>query len=91
MKFTKTFLKDLAREDHDEDVVQLISEEEGESRRWVVAIHQVFKFEGKLYMTTYDRGLTECQETTPYEFGPDEIDCPEVRAVECTVIEYVPV
>jgi len=89
MKFNKTFLRDLAYEDHDNTVVELVDIREGESRRWYKFINQVFRFKGKLYQTTYQQGLTECQDMRPYEDDPDQIECPEVKPVEVTKIEYI--
>lgn len=90
MKFNKTFLRDLACEEHDRDLVTLMDTSDGDSRRWYKYIRQVFKFGGKFYRTEYQQGLTECQDMSPYEDAPDEIECPEVEPVEVTKIEYQP-
>jgi hypothetical protein len=48
----------------------------------------IFKFEDKLYKTSYSTGATEYQDEDPYEYEDDVIECPEVFPVEKTIIVY---
>jgi hypothetical protein len=89
MKFPKQFLIELACEDYDDDVVQIVHTSRGSPRRWVTPINLVFQYQGKLYRTTYETGNTESQDTSPYEYEPDEIECAEVVPKETTVVVYV--
>ena len=81
MLFTKEHLLDLL----DEDPIQ---EKIVDQRRWTTVYKRVFKYEDKFYVTTYESGSTEQQDTQPYEYDPDEIECDEVKPVEKTVIVY---
>jgi hypothetical protein len=81
MKFTKKFLK---WEEWDETVYDKIV---GHSR-WSVHHEVVFRHDNKFYMTTYSIGATESQDESPYDYSPDEIECPEVFPVEIITIEY---
>ena len=57
-------------------------------RRWSVDYERVFEHEGRFYKTTYSIGATECQDESPYQYAPDEIECPEVSPVERVVTVY---
>lgn len=46
--------------------------------RWSVIHRLTFKYEGKLYQTTYSRGATEYQDESPWEYE-DEIISYEVQ------------
>lgn len=56
--------------------------------RWSVIHRCIFRYEGKLYKTTYSYGATEYQDETPYEYDGEDIECPEVEAVEVTTTVY---
>lgn len=90
MKFSKPFLVDLAWEDYDDKVVELISTKLVDTTRWGVVYDQIFKFEDKFYSTSYRVGATEIQDESPYEWEDDEIDCVEVVPTEKTIIVYLP-
>lgn len=75
MKFPKQFLR---YEEWDKTVEERIT---GHSR-WSIHYETVFMHDGRFYKTTYSRGATESQDERPYEYEPDEIECPEVKAVE---------
>ena len=80
MLFSKEFLQD----DGGETVENTIT---GKSR-WAIHYRRVFKHEEKFYATTYSTGATEQQYDPPYEYEPDEIECPEVWPVNKTVVVY---
>jgi hypothetical protein len=90
MKFSKSFLVGLAREDYDDKVVELISTEIVDTTRWCVVYEQIFKFEDNFYSTSYQVGATENQDERPYEWEDDEIDCVEVVPTEKTITVYLP-
>lgn len=77
MKFKKTWLQDLIWD----DVL--------DTSRWSIIYNLVFEFKGKFYQTNYSVGATECQDESPFENEPDEIEVPEVKQVEKTVFDYV--
>lgn len=56
--------------------------------RWTIHYETVFQHNGKFYKTEYGVGATEHQEEIPYEYDPDEIECPEVFPVETMVTVY---
>ena len=78
------FLKEFLQEDQGETIEDKII---GQSR-WSTAHRRIFKFEGKFYETCYSHGSTECQDESPYEYEPDQIECKEVFPVEKTIIVY---
>ena len=80
MKFSKDNLK---WEEHKTIYDKII----GHSR-WSIQHERVFEHEGKFYLTTYSVGATEYQDERPYEYDPDEIECPEVFPVQETVTVY---
>lgn len=56
--------------------------------RWSVHHEHVFEFDGKFYLTTYSVGATESQDESPYDWDPDEVECPEVYPVQELVTVY---
>jgi len=93
MKFKKQDLQELAYEDHDEEIYEVILNEIIGTSRWSINHKMIFKFEGKFYHTSYSQGATESQEESPYEYEEDLIECVEVKPVEkvITVYEAIPV
>ena len=75
---------------------QFLIDEEGETisdtivghRRWSVDYERIFRHEGRFFKTTYSVGATEGQDERPYEYDPDEIECPEVFPTEVITIVY---
>ncbi|QQG33851.1 hypothetical protein ZPAH1_orf00089 [Aeromonas phage ZPAH1] len=103
MKFQKEFLVEMVYEstmnleagDYGFEVPTIVKSVEKEivdTSRWSTFYDQVFSVtqDGvtKFYRTGWSEGSTECQDESPYEYEPDEIDCPEVFPVEKTVIVY---
>lgn len=81
MKVDKDTLIDYANEgSYISEPFKLILEEDVDERRWVKVVRQVLQHveSGKFYETFFERGLTECQETSPYEWSKDEIELDEV-------------
>jgi hypothetical protein len=62
-----------------------------EHGRWHVTHRRIFRHDGKFYKTFYRVGATEHQNEHPYEYESDEIECPEVVAVQRLVTVYEPV
>lgn len=62
------------------------------SSRWMEQRRVVFRYKDKIWQAHYDVGLTEMQETCPFEYD-DEIECTEVEPYEkvVTSIDYRPV
>ena len=86
MIFAKQFLADL--EDSDADNVKIIEDKFEDTSRWSIAYRRVFEFNHKFYVTYYSVGATECQDEGPYEYDPDEIECPEVFPTEVSTTVY---
>jgi hypothetical protein len=72
-------------EDEDEPDVGYVLQEQVGSRRWTSEWRVIFKYEGKLWQTFYEIGLTEQQECYPFEYD-DEIECTEVEEYEETIV-----
>ncbi len=87
MKFKKEHLKELAYECY-VDGFEVIEQKMTGHSRWSLKYSMIFKFEDKLYKTSYSTGATEYQEEDPYDYEPDEIECPEVIPVEKINIVY---
>ena len=87
MKFTVAFLKDTKWGDGAKVVED---EPTGDTSRWADYHSMVFEHEGKLYGTEYRRGTGDSGER-PWEFEKDEeeVECPEMVAVQVTVTKYV--
>lgn len=83
MKFSTEYLA----EDIYNTETTVLDEITGHSR-WSVQHRRIFRFEGKLYETTYSVGATEMQDESPYEYGGPDEECPEVVAVERLVTVY---
>lgn len=58
--------------------------------RWSVIHELIFKFEEKIYRTTYSVGATEYQDEGPWDYV-DMVECIEVKPVEKTIIVYEPI
>lgn len=89
VKFNKEFLQNLAYGDYDEATTEVISDEIVDNSRWSIQYEMVFKHEGKFYETSYQRGATECQDESPYEYEDDEIEVVEVFPVEVLKTVYM--
>ena len=59
-----------------------------ENSRWSILHNLVFRYNGKVYETTYRVGATEQQDESPWEFEND-VECFEVAAKQVTRTEYV--
>lgn len=78
-------------EDLIEGVHKTVEEEIVDQRRWVTVFRRVFEDNGKFYITFFERGSTEYQESEPYECDKDAdgyVECKEVFPVEKTIIVY---
>jgi hypothetical protein len=61
------------------------------SRRWVSEHRLIVKDgDGRLWAANYERGLTECQDSKPFE-DQVEVEFTEVKKVPVTTYEYRPV
>lgn len=90
MIFNKQTLRDIVWDDA--EGYEKISEDLVDSSRWSLYYEMIFKDlnSGKFYSTSYSTGATECQDESPYEDDPDEIEVTEVVPTEVTVIKYLP-
>lgn len=71
------------------DMDDYVSDVRKGASRWTEQRRMVFLADdGKHYAADYERGLTEMQDTSPFEGGPDEIECQEVEAYERTVRDW---
>lgn len=70
---------------------KLVHTDQIDSRRWVSVHEAVYQDLNtlKYYWSTYEMGLTECQDTSPYEYVKDEIELIEVEPKEVTTTIYV--
>ena len=73
MKFNK--------EDLQEGAFKVVHSQITGKRRWSLEYRDIFEHEGKFYETRYSVGATEQQDESPYEYDPEEIECPEVHKV----------
>ena len=83
MKFKKQYLLELIENPKHEEIT--------DTSRWSIHYRAIFEHEGKFYATDYSRGATEAQCEEPYEYSPDDIECPEVQLVEKIVLAWEPV
>lgn len=95
MKFNKELLIELVGEhsisDEEGNELRVVTVDQIDTRRWESVHEMVFSFCGRLYSSTYRMGLTEIQESSPYEYDDQEVECPEVEAYEVTVTKYRPI
>ena len=68
--------------------LEVEADEQVSTRRWV-SVHQlvVRDEEGRFWAATYERGLTENQDTEPFE-DDDDVEFHEVRKVPVTSYRY---
>lgn len=86
MKFQKEWL--LSVLDGDDSSAKVVRDRIIDHRRWSVIHEMVFEHNGKFYKSDYSTGATECQDEHPYQYDDNEIECPEVKPVEKTIIVY---
>lgn len=84
MKFEKHILKEM----EDLPNFEVISDEIYDNSRWSILHQRIFKYQGKFYSTCYSVGSTEYQDESPYEYDPNEIECPEVYPHLVTTVVY---
>lgn len=89
MKINTQLLRDFLEDELEEDVIETISDEITGKSRWCNIYTWVFKYEGRLYRTTYRLGATESQDERPFEHNGEETDVEEVFATEVKVIKYL--
>jgi len=82
MKFKKKDLQELVFDES--ELLVKVEENMVEQRRWVTAYECIFQdtTTKKCYQTNYDMGSTEYQESEPFEYDKDEIECVEVYQIE---------
>lgn len=78
----------FSKDDLQDEVHDTIYDKIVDSGRWTLKMERVFRHEGRFYKTTYTVGATELQDTGPYDYAPDEIECPEVFPVEKVITVY---
>lgn len=89
MLFKKEVLQDLAS-GLKVAGFEIISRNFLDQGRWKTAWSQIFEYENKFYKTVFYVGSTEMQDTSPYEYEEEEIECEEVFPVEKTIVVYEP-
>lgn len=87
MKFKKEDLQDLIWKNK-------VYEEITDHSRWTVDCWTVdywcvFEYEGKHYGVSYGVGATECQDLSPFDYDPEEIECVEMELKEVTIEKWV--
>jgi hypothetical protein len=85
MKFKKQDLQNMAC--GESELLEKVEESIRDTGRWSITYSAVFKdtTTGKHYKTYYSSVATEYQDEMPFEYGAEEIECPEVVQVEKTV------
>lgn len=88
VNFTADVLREVLYEDSDRGSTVL--DEITSTGRWSIHHRFIFKYDDKLYETSYSEGATEYQDERPWS---DEIKvpCKQVEAYEKTVTDYRPV
>lgn len=84
--FSAEFLLSVLYEDKAEIVMNRIR---GHSR-WSIHYSFVFRYESKLYRTSYSVGATETQDKSPWQYD-DVVITTEVEEAQEVVTVYVPV
>lgn len=69
---------------------KVLVNEQIDSSRWMAICLLIVKIDDKFYEVTYEKGLTEMQDSQPFEDEGDMITFRRVRPQPKTVIEYVP-
>lgn len=85
MKFSKTFLLDRLGDPMSTAETSIVG-----TTQWGTERREVFRHEGHFYATTYRVGSGDEGER-PYEFDDDEIECPKVERLTCSVYTWEPV
>lgn len=86
--FTKQEMQDLAYEDYDDTLFEVVYDKLIDTSRWSNIHEIVFKHSGKFYKSNYSVGATESQDESPYEYEGDVITVREVTPVEKVTIVY---
>lgn len=90
MKIKTQLLRDFLDEELEDGIIETISDEISGKSRWCDIYTWVFKYQGRLFRTTYRCGSTESQDERPFEYvSADEVDVEEVFATEIKVIKYL--
>ena len=91
--FPKEDLKAMIWSNHDPDKYELIYDKIEDTSRWSIIHEMVFKdkVENKFYSVSYSEGATECQDESPFEYEPADVECDEVVPKEVVVTKYVKV
>ena len=79
----KTVMLDILLEIDEEIIEDLVVD----VARWSILHRITFRYDSKIYQTTYRVGATEYQDEGPWD-GEDEVECTEVVATEKLVTVY---
>jgi hypothetical protein len=87
VKFDKELLRDMAYGEVPDgfDVIDTKLLDHG---RWSLRYEQIFRFDGKIYVTQFSKGATEMQDERPYDYAPEQIECPEMEEYILPVTQY---
>ena len=88
-EFTRELMRDIANNSTDE--FDKVEDDIIDTGRWTVQHMMVFKemATGKHYSSYFNRGATEYQDESPYEYDSKIIKCHEVIQKEVTVKQWV--
>ena len=79
--------RNLAYDDYDEEIYEIIQNEQVDSTRWS-SVHELViqtKVDGRFWKTTYTKGLTESQDESPFEYSKPEFTEVFPEIIEITV------
>jgi hypothetical protein len=69
------------------DSADVVSDKVTGNGRWSIHHTLIFKYEGKLYRTSYSVGATESQDESPWEYSPN-VESTEVEEYQKSVVDY---
>lgn len=86
--FPKEELIELAGDYGDPDLFEYIKTEDYGNTRWESHHRLIFKevTTGNFYAVKYSKGLTESQDSYPFDYEPDDVPCTRVYEKEKTVV-----
>ena len=89
LEITKEDAIDLANDEYDDTIYEVISDKIDGSSRWSIEYELVVKTlaDGRYWKSYYSRGATESQDEGPYEYGDPEFTEVFPKQVEVTIYE----
>ena len=90
ISFQADVLRDLAYDDAPDEYQVIENVLVGHSR-WSLQYRMVFMFGDLFFQTHYNKGATEMQDESPYEYDSEMVECLQVRPKLVEVTKYVAV